>query len=62
LELKQIGVLVAVPEKKSNTVTLNLKTTDQTIPAALALFKQSGTPPSTVTVRTPTKTGIQPRN
>jgi len=52
LELRQIGVLVAVLEQQSSTVSFEL--TNQTeLPAAVAIYKQSGLPPTKYTLSTP---------
>jgi hypothetical protein len=56
LELKQIGVLLAVPEKKNNRVQFILTTKREPIPEVVVLFKQSGMPSTTYLIKTPQKT------
>lgn len=52
-EMRQIGVLVAVPEKQTESVTFNLGTNREFIPEALYLYKQSGVLDTLFTLTTP---------
>lgn len=52
-ELKQVGVLIGIPEKNLTSVTFEFNSASAVIPSALAVFKQSGIPPSTYKINSP---------